>query len=87
MEGTSEIGRGRGVKTTAGIHIKGNPKEGTSRIGYHFQLEISHLDMPSRGGGRGGEFMWHSPMHTHTHTRFAFALTHLNDCDIALTTI
>ena len=35
------------------------PVEGTSRIGFHFQLEMFHLDMPSIGGV---EFIWNSPV-------------------------
>ena len=48
-----------GVKTTAGIHVPGKPKEGTSGIGFHIQLvEMTYLDIPSI---LGAEFAWNSP--------------------------
>ena len=40
-----------GVKTTAWIHVIANHMEGTFGIGFHFQLEMTHLDMPFIGEG------------------------------------
>ena len=59
MEGTSGIR----VKTTS---CPAKPTEGTSGIGFHFQLEMSHLDMHSIGGCV--KFIWNSPMLNFTHT-------------------